>query len=230
MLFTRQYWHVVLVCIFTVSGLSPVYASISPKKVVDDTTAKVLTLSKEAKAYIDDDPQRFYAHIDELMNEVIDFKGFARSVMGKYASRKRYDSLPTVEDKKAFKAQITRFTEKFRTGLIQTYAKGLFAFEGTRAETDPIAEDYASKRSVTVAQRIYKNTDVPFLLHYKLRADKRGNWKLRNVTIEGINVGYIYRSQFESAVKEHKGDIDKVIDNWSSAATSVAKAKKVEAK
>jgi len=47
-----------------------------------------------------------------------------------------------------------------------------------------------------------------------MRRDKKGQWKLRNVTIEAINLGKVYQSQFYSAVKQYNGDIDQVIDNW----------------
>ena len=35
------------------------------------------------------------------------------------------------------------------------------------------------------------------------------------MTIEAVNLGKVYQSQFYSAAKQYKGDIDKVIDNWS---------------
>ena len=67
----------------------------------------------------------------------------------------------------------------------------------------------------TVVQHIYGKSEKPFVVNYKLRKDKRGHWKLRNLTIEAINLGKVYRSQFSYAAKQYNGDIDKVIDNWS---------------
>jgi phospholipid transport system substrate-binding protein len=48
-----------------------------------------------------------------------------------------------------------------------------------------------------------------------MRQDRGGEWKLRNVTIEAVNLGLVYQSQFSSAAKQYDGDIDRVIDNWS---------------
>ena len=55
---------------------------------------------------------------------------------------------------------------------------------------------------------------------YKMRKNRAGAWKLRNVTIEAINLGKVYQSQFSSAAKQYKGDIDAVIDNWTVDPTS----------
>ena len=41
-----------------------------------------------------------------------------------------------------------------------------------------------------------------------------GSWKLRNLIIENINLGEIYRGQFEAAALEAGGDLDVVIANW----------------
>jgi len=44
---------------------------------------------------------------------------------------------------------------------------------------------------------------------------------LRNVIIEGLNLGLIYQNQFTTAVATYDGDIDKVIDNWTVAPREV---------
>jgi len=52
-----------------------------------------------------------------------------------------------------------------------------------------------------------------------MSADQDGAWKIRNITLEGLNVLFQFRSQFASAVAAHNGDakpLDKVIDEWGS--------------
>jgi phospholipid transport system substrate-binding protein len=44
--------------------------------------------------------------------------------------------------------------------------------------------------------------------------NKAGDWKLRNIIIESVNLGEIYRSQFEASARKYEGDLDSVIDNW----------------
>ena len=137
--------------------------------------------------------------------------------MGQYASKKMYSSLQTDEKKAAFRERMKRFSKTFRTGLVQTYAKGLLAFNGNRIDVLPPeeGENLSGDASVTVTQHIYGESEKPFVVQYKLRPNRDGEWKLRNVTIEAINLGIVYRGQFSSAAQLYNGDIDKVIDNWS---------------
>lgn len=193
---------------------------VSAHEVVEQTTQRVMAIITEAQGYFDEDPERFYSEIEKVLDDVVDFDSFARGVMGKYASKRMYMTLKTDEEKKQFVARMRRFSDTFREGLVRTYAKGLLAFNGNRIEVLPPDEDVVNGDSVTVIQQIYGEAEKPYVVHYKLRQDRKGNWKLRNVTIEAINLGKVYQSQFASAAKLYEGDIDKVIDNWTVDPTS----------
>ncbi|MBB3047107.1 phospholipid transport system substrate-binding protein [Litorivivens lipolytica] len=184
-----------------------------PYEVVADTTSRVTKVIEEARSYVDEDPQRFYDEVEKILSDVVDFPSFARGVMGKYGSKRYYDTLSDAEKQK-FRERVERFTETFQDRLIQTYAKGLLAFDGNRIEVLPLAEDADKGGSVNVEQHIYGNAPQPYVVYYKLKQGRDGEWKLRNVSIEGVNLGRTYQSQFSSAVRRHNGDIDKVIENW----------------
>lgn len=184
-----------------------------PYEVVAETTSRVTKVIEEARSYVDEDPQRFYDEVEKILADVVDFPSFARGVMGKYGSKRYYDTLSDAE-KKQFRERVERFTETFRDRLIQTYAKGLLAFDGNRIEVLPLAEGTVTDGSVNVEQHIYGNAPQPYVVYYKLKQGRDGEWKLRNVSIEGVNLGRTYQSQFNSAVRRHNGDIDKVIENW----------------
>lgn len=189
--------------------------ALTAHQMVENTTGRVIELIEEAREYISDDPERFYQEVDTILQETVDFNSFARGVMGKYASKQSYMALKTKEEKKQFRERVYRFSEVFKNGLVQTYAKGLLTFNGQRIEVVPPAEgENVNGRSVTVVQHIYGDGEKPYVIHYKVRRDKAGVWKLRNVTIEAINLGKVYQSQFYSAMKQYEGDIDKVIDTW----------------
>ena len=185
-----------------------------PQAVVENTTKRVMDIIAEGKGYFDQDPDRFYDEVQTVLGEVVDFNSFARGVMGKYASKKRYQSL-SKEEKGKLRAQVMRFSQVFQDGLVQTYAKGLLAFNGNRIEVLPLKDEANDQKGAAIVeQHIYGNSEKPYVVFYKLRQDRSGAWKLRNVTIEAVNLGKIYQSQFYSAVKQYNGDIDKVIDNW----------------
>lgn len=188
----------------------------SAHQVLEATTKRLMTVITEAQTYFTTDPERFYGEIELILDEVVDFDSFARGVMGKYASKNVYMKLGSREEKEAFKERMNRFSVIFRDELVKTYAKGLLAFNGNRIDVLPPEESQGAEDSgVTVIQHIYGAAEKPYVVRYKMRQDRSNQWKLRNLTIEAINLGKIYRSQFYSAAKLYSDDIDKVIDSWS---------------
>lgn len=191
----------------------------TPHQVVEATTQAVLKVITDGKQYFDKDPDRFYREVEAVLGPIVDFDGFSRSVMGRYGGPQYFRGLKTAEEKKQYVDQVKRFSDTFKNGLVRTYGKGLLTFEGQKIEVMPPRQgdiDRIKKgAAVDVTQLIHGSADKPYVVRYKMRLDKKANeWKLRNVTIEDINVGQVYRSQFESAATKNSGDIDKVIAGW----------------
>lgn len=182
-------------------------------EVVRQATEAVMSTVDEAQEYVDDEPERFYDQLGDILESVVDFRGFARSVMGPYASGDRYRSLDE-DGREQLRDQLDRFTEVMRSGLVRTYGKGLLAFGGSRIELPELSEEEAAGSRAAVRQLIFSDGDEPYVLVYHMGRDRDGSWKLRNMVIENVNLGKIYRSQFESAARKHDGDLDKVIENW----------------
>ena len=186
-----------------------------PYQVVQQTTEHVLAIVKEAKVYSAKDPKRFNTEVTAVMDKVIDFDDFARSVMGTYASGQRYKALTSEDEKAAFRERITRFSATFKQGLVDTYASSLLNFNGEKVETLPPKKgDDISTGSATVMQNIFNGSGKSYVVQYSMRRNKAGEWKLHNLIIEGINLGLTYRSQFSAAAEKYHGDLDKVIANW----------------
>ena len=201
--------------------------SLSAYQVVDTITAQLLILIDDAKQYVDEDEERFFAELDVLLRPFIDFRSFARAVMGRHASSKKMASLTEAESTE-LNAQIDRFSEIFLSALIQTYGKGLLAFDGEEIEVvPPVANaDKPQSKKVVVKQLIYGDRKTPYEVQYSMRLDGEGQWRLRNMVVESINLGKIYRNQFDNAFKVYEGDIDRVIDGWIVAGAPEAAAMK----
>lgn len=192
-------------------------AADSAESVLEQTTDRVLKVIEEARSYVDENPERYYSAVHEVLDPVIDFRGFARSVMGDYATRERYQSLDK-DGQDQLREQLERFSETIRVGLIKTYSKGLLAFGGSRVELDRSGANEVSSKRATLRQLIYSESASPYVVVYQMARDSSGRWRMRNLVVENVNLGQIYRSQFESAARRYKGDLDKVIDNWSTEA------------
>lgn len=197
-------------------GTAPVAAQAEGEdayQVIERTTDQVMTLVQEANSYADEDPERYFNELQAVLDDVVDFAYFSRAVMGPYASRKRYQSLSD-EGKKELRDQVKRFTAVMREGLVRTYGKGLLAFGGSRVEIQrpDNAEELGDKAEIR--QLIYSDAPEPYVIEYQMRRGKDGSWRLRNLVVETINLGVIYRNQFQAAASDADGDINAVIENW----------------
>ena len=184
-----------------------------PRLVVASATDRVMNIVRDARNYYHDNPEKYYQAIKRELNDFVDFRGFARGVMGRYATSARYRDLDE-PGRKTLKAQLDRFSEVVRESLVRTYSKGLLAFGGSRIELDFTSEIALEKTKVSVRQFIYSEKPEPYVVVYQMRKIKDGSWKLRNMIVEGVNLGQIFRSQFEAAALQNDRDLDKVISNW----------------
>ena len=189
----------------------------APKPIIEYVTSQIMTIIDGAPEYFDEDPDRFYSEIGDVLDATIDWRGFAKGVMGEYASNTRYKSLDA-DGKKALRAQLEAFTDIIKSGLIRTYAKGLLAFSGSKFEIIE-GDDIDSKaRSASITQLVYGSGDRTYTVRYQMGKQKDGSWLLRNLIVEDINLGQIYQNQFASAAKAANGNVGQVVAEWDVAA------------
>ena len=187
--------------------------ALGPGEIIAATTDRIMAIVEDASSYFDEDPERYYRAIGDELIAIVDFRSFARGVMGEAASTATYRSLDE-EGKTQLRAQLDRFTEVIQAGLIRTYGKGLLAFGGSRTEVAAAEVAPNSSRIASVTQRVFGDEDTVYTLRYQMGQYRDGSWKLRNMIIESVNLGQVYRSQFEEAMDDADGDIDRVIDQW----------------
>ena len=187
--------------------------SAGPTPIIESTTSQIMAIVGEAPEYFDTDPDRFYNEIGAVLDETIDWRGFAKGVMGDYASNARYRSLDD-SGRKALREQLESFTDIMKSGLIRTYAKGLLAFSGSKFE---IVDDEAidpEARSASITQLVYGSGDRTYTVRYQMGRSRDGSWRLRNLIVAEINLGQIYQNQFAAAAKSADGDVAKVVAEW----------------
>jgi phospholipid transport system substrate-binding protein len=183
---------------------------------VQDTTVRIMEVVVAADEYVETDPERYYQQVQGLLDPLIDFRAFARKVMGPYGSSERYRSLNEAE-RGQLRDQLDRFTEAMRSSLVRTYSKGLLAFGSSRIELlppDEPAEGETSPTRISLQQLVYADRALPYEVLYQMGQGKSGGWKLLNVIIESVNLGEVYRDQFLASAREQDGNLDAVIDNW----------------
>lgn len=211
------FWMVLLLALV----VFPASAQDGPGDIVKASTDRIMALVDEAPSYFDSDPERYINAIGAELDNVVDFRGFARSVMGQYASSARFRSLDKAGQAK-LREQLDAFSQTLRNGLINTYARGLLAFGGSTATVDDTDMSPDSARVASVTQRVKSPEGNTYTIRYQMGQYKDGSWKLRNMIIENINLGEIYRGQFEAAAAAAQDDLDQVIANWDEARVTVA--------
>jgi len=190
----------------------------APKDVITRTANELLGIIGEARGYYDTDPQRFYDKVEAILEPSIDMRRFAAGVMAKY-----YRVADTDQRK--------RFLEVFKGSMIRTYAKGLLAFSNEEIRVlDPKAPSRDPDRD-TVEMEVIAVDGTVYPIIYAMRKGKDNQWRITNVTVNGINLGLTFRNQFDSAMQAHNRNFDYVIENWlkSESASVVSEGKVSEA-
>ncbi|KIP92877.1 ABC transporter substrate-binding protein [Pseudomonas sp. HN2] len=189
----------------------PLMANAAPGQsahdLIQDTTNRMLADLQANKEKYKQDPQDFYAALNSIVGPVVDAEGISKSIMTVKYSRK------------ATPAQMQRFQENFKRGLFQFYGNALLEYNNQGITVDPAKDESGDRTSVNMTVKGSNGAIYP--VQYTLEKIN-GEWKLRNVIINGINIGKLFRDQFADAMQRNGNDLDKTIDGW---AGEVAKAK-----
>lgn len=190
----------------------PLLANAAPsaRDVVQQTTDKLLSDLKANKAQYRSNPSAFYDALNSILGPVVDADGISRSIMTVKYSRQ------------ATPEQMTRFQENFKRSLIQFYGNALLEYDNQDIRVLPAKQEDPERTSVGMEVKDSKGTVYP-VSYTMVNID--GQWMLRNVIINGINIGKLFRDQFADAMQKNGNDLNKTIDGW---AEIVAKAKQSE--
>jgi len=183
-------------------------ASQTAAEVVKRTTDELLSELKTNKQQYKQDPAEFYAALDRILGPVVDLEGISKGVM-----TVRYSRNATPE-------QMQRFEQSFKTSLMQFYGNALLEYDNQEIRVLAVGgKQSPGREAVNMEVKDSKGTVYP--LSYTM-VELDGNWRMRNVIINGINIGKLFRDQFAQSMKDHGNDLNKVIDTW---AETVSKAK-----
>ena len=180
----------------------------SPHDIVTDTTTRLLADLDANKEKYKASPTEFYDALNSIVGPVVDVDGVSRSIMTVKYSRN------------ATPAQMQRFQENFKRSLIQFYGNALLEFKN-EGITVGDAKQQSNGDNVSVPMTVKGANGAVYPVSYTL-TNVKGEWKVRNVIINGINIGKLFRDQFADAMQRNGNNLDKTIDGW---AGEVAKAK-----
>jgi phospholipid transport system substrate-binding protein len=154
----------------------------------------------ESKSLFLSDRDAYFASIEEVLSGFVDFTAVAEVVMNRYASS-------------ASEAQKQRFAEILKSTLTRFYGASLVSYNGEELVFIPgesASDDPRADQIVTMELR----GDTNLRLQYQMFINEADEWKLKNLSLAGINLGRQYFTQFSALMAQHNNDIDAVLDNW----------------
>lgn len=200
-MYVRLFSKILVLWLLSISVVFAQHES-DPANIVLQVTTDVLEAVKTHKDQYEEDPASYFQAIDEALGSNVNFERMAYLVMDA-----TYYRASTVEQRE-------RFVAAFKTSLVETYSRGLLAAGEPEFQVMPI-DAAEGAQTVTVRQELVDGS-FAMDLDYSMRREPDGRWLLVNVVIDGINLGSTFRNQFAQSARRYNGDLDQVIDSWSS--------------
>lgn len=176
--------------------VSPVLiAQNSPIPMLEQTANNIIATLKENKSSLKTNPHIIYQAVETNLLPIVDVAGMSRSVLGRQAWSK------------ATSAQREQFSRAFTSLVIRTYSSPLAQYADESVQFLPLRASLNS-RFIRVNSVIVRAGGQNIPLSYSLVATN-GQWKIYDISVEGVSLLQSFRSQFAEAL--HNSSIDEVI-------------------
>ncbi|MBE2294264.1 MAG: ABC transporter substrate-binding protein [Phycisphaerales bacterium] len=157
-----------------------------PQEVVQDTTTQMINALRQNRAALERDPSQIYGLVNRIVLPNFDFELMSRWVLGRSWQQATPD-------------QRSRFTNEFRTLLVNTYAKALLEYSDKDVRV--LSQSPAGGNSeVTVKTEVPVKNNRPAQINYSMHLGSNG-WKVYDVTVDGISLVTSYRDTFASQIR-----------------------------
>jgi len=169
----------------------------SAQALVQKTAVQVTNRIRADRPLIDKNPQHLQSLIAELMLPHIDFQRMSKWVLGKHWRRANTE-------------QREQFVNEFRQLILRTYSTALLEYSNQAVNVLPVRAA-ADAREVTVRTEIQAQQGPVIPIAYDLYLDKNQQWKVYDVSIDGISLVSNYRSSFSTQIRRG-GGINALLD------------------
>lgn len=162
-----------------------------PVKLMKSLTDNLLADLNQNQSKLKADSGYIYQLVDEVLVPHIDTVGMARSVLG-HKNQTLWNAA-TDADREAF-------THAFIQMVVRTYAAALSSYTNQTVKYFPIRGGVQGKQKVVVDSQIIRGEGAPPLqINYSL-INLKGQWKLYNMSVEGVNLLSSFGSQIQAMI------------------------------
>jgi phospholipid transport system substrate-binding protein len=171
------------------SLLGAAQAEVAPDELVHKTADDILAEIKAHRELYAKNYTKLYQMADEKVLPHFDFRRMSQWVLGR-------------NWKEATPEQRERFTSEFRDLLVGTYSQALLNYNDQRIEYLPMQRK-PDDTEVTVKTEVKQTGGQPSIpIYYSFYKNKDGEWKVYDITIEGVSLVTNYRSVYASKIRE----------------------------
>lgn len=109
----------------------------------------------------------------------------------------------------ATSTQRSVFEHEFTTTLVRTYASALAQYKDQTIKFFPVRGGYAGRQTVRVNSQIIRSNGPSISVVYSL-VSRGGEWRLYDMTVEGVSMLESFRSQFADQLA--RGNMESLIN------------------
>ena len=184
----KAIWTAAAAMLLSVSVAQAATDVTPPDELARNTANALLEELKTNKESFKQNPEQLYAVVDRIVLPHFDFDYVSKLVLARYW-------------RKATPEQRTRFQQAFRSQLVSFYGDALLDYsdETVRWEDAPVPEDATD---VTVKSEIVPKGGDPIQISYATHLTD-GQWKVYDVTVDGISLVTNYRGQFAAEIRRN---------------------------
>lgn len=177
------------------------------RQYVDRNTQQLVKKMNAEQGLYAEDPEAFYASMNEELDNFVDFRRIAARVMGRYA-------------RQASPEQRDDFVEKFKRSLFDSYAQALVNADDFEIRVKEATINPGNDSRASVQMEVISASGNRYPVTYSMYKTSEGRWMMENVIVEGVNIGLAFRDRFSQEMEQRRGKIQAVIDNWGGAVES----------
>ena len=177
--------------------MAGVLAAHPPAAAAADPTALISNLGSQALAVLGkgtNEPQRV-ARFRELLREDFDVPGIARFVLGRYWNT-------------ATEEQRAEFVKLFENYVAAAYATRLAEYAGEQFKVTGSRPDGGG--AIVSSQILRPAGSAPIKVDWRLTG-RNGNYKISDVSVDGISMAVTQRSEFASVIQHSGGQLQGLI-------------------
>jgi phospholipid transport system substrate-binding protein len=168
-------------------SMAPALAIQEPQDLVQSATDEITATLRKEQDKIKQDPDYLLEIVDNIVAPHFDFQRMSSWVLGKYWRTAKAD-------------EKERFAQEFRTLLVRTYAKALNDNYDKKIDMLPTREKRGGQEAL-VRTEVQQDAGFPIPIDYRMHV-KNGEWKVYDVSVDGISLVTNYRSSFAKEIRQ----------------------------